>query len=142
MLHLGRTPSITTADQERFPVDPNDFDHHRMLDTISKMQQRQEEQEGDDSYMGSSGAGEVGQREDENFVYYEIPTRVTDGLSHKLNVQVKNGMIHIVEDTKDDKGGSVQMSSERMFSIDPSLNGDRAEVINEKDKVIIKIPKR
>lgn len=124
----------TQKDQERFPIDPADFDQQSMMSTIKRMREEGE--------LGASSMGEVAQREDEKNVYYDIPLKSENGSNHKLNVEIKNGMIKISEDVKAEGDAVVQTSSERMFSIDPGLDGDKAEVINEKEKVIIKIPKR
>ena len=133
---LTKVTHAPTAEQlqaERFPVNPDDFDQAKMLDTMARMSDQDE---------GASVMGEISQREDADFVYYEIPLRGHDGLNHKLNVEVKNGMIKISEDSSSSGNAIVETSSERMFSIDPSLDGDRAEVINQKDKIVLKIPKR
>jgi hypothetical protein len=122
------------ARPERFPVDPADFDHESMLETIARMKAQGE--------IGASGLGEITQREDDKNVYYEIPLKGQDGNTHKLNVEIKNGMIKISEDVSSVSDNIMETSSERMFSIGPGLVGDKAEVINEKEKVIIKIPKK
>lgn len=113
-------------EEERFPVNPADFDHSKMLD----------------SFAGASALGIVSQREDDKNVYYEVPLAGADGVNRKLNVEIKEGMIKINEDVKDHNNGVFETSSERMFSIDPMLDADKAEVINEKDKIVIRIPKK
>ncbi|MBY0412609.1 MAG: hypothetical protein K2Q18_00515 [Bdellovibrionales bacterium] len=129
----------TQNTEERFPVNPNDFDQKSMLDTIKRMN----DEENSLSAFGNMGelAG-VSEREDDKFVYYDIPLKGRDGNNHKLNVEIKNGMIKISEDVKSSGDTTMETSSERMFSIDPTLNADKAEVMNEKEKIVIKIPKK
>jgi hypothetical protein len=133
-LSLSTVSQVAHRDQERFPIDPADFDQQNMMNTIKRMREEGE--------LGASGMGEVAQHEDEKNVYYDIPLKSENGSNHKLNVEIKNGMIKISEDVKAEGDAMVQTSSERMFSIDPGLDGDKAEVINEKEKVTIKIPKK
>jgi hypothetical protein len=133
--------------EERFAVNPDDFDQNKMLDTIQRMQKETE-----DGFSGlekdldnaSSDYGSVGQHEDDKYVYYEIPLKGHDGANHKLNVEIKNGLVRVSEDTKGKAGTSMsESSSERMFTLDPRrVDADKAEVLNQKDKIIIKIPKK
>lgn len=123
--------------EERFPINPSDFDHRSMIESIERMNEEE-----DGSMMAMGNMGEVTHREDDKFSYYEIPLKNINGANQKMNVEIKDGMIKISEDIKTSGNTSIQSTSERMFSIDPSLDGDRAEVINEKDKIVIKIPKK
>lgn len=124
---VAKSPSIIQHEQagldERYPVNPDDFD----LSGFSG---------------GASMLGVISERQDEKNVYYEIPSVGADGSNRKLNVEIKDGMIRINEDVKDQHNGVFQTSSERMFTIDPSLDASRAEVINQEDKIIIRIPKK
>ena len=128
----------TNASDERIPVNPEDFDHQKMMDAASQME-RDLYQNAKDSMEDSFSLGEIKRNEDAQFVWYEIP--VTGGKSgeNHLNVEVKNGMIHISESIKDK---NIASQSERSFSIDAGLMEEKAQVENEKDKIIIKIPKR
>lgn len=131
-------PNIQVVNtEERFPVNPNDFDHDRMMETIARMS----DDEGAD-LKGASSLGIISQRQDEKNVYYDIPLKGDDGTNHKLNVEIKDGMIKISEDIKDNSNGILETSSERMFTIDQGLNADKAEVINQKDRITIRIPKK
>ena len=123
---------------ERYPVDPDDFDTRKMIEAIN------EERGGWGAPMdaGASLMGEISQREDDKFVYYEIPLNKEANANHELKVEVKNDVIHIVEVLKDGNNPLIETNAERMFTIDPSLDSSLAEVINEKNKVLIKIPKR
>lgn len=127
-------PIIATND-ERFPVEIDDFDHTSMMDTINRLSKERAD-------ARASAMGDVSKREDDDNVYYDIPQKSEGGVEHRLNVEVKDGMIKISEDQKSSGNMLVETSSERMFSIDQGLDGDRAEVINEKDKIVIKIPKK
>ena len=117
-------PKSSEIAADRFPVDPNDFDHDKMLDAIKRMQ--------DQTGAGLSVGG-VDRREDKDFVYYDIPLKPNEK-DHQLKVKVKDGMISISENTPNTE-------SEREFSIDQGLDESNAQVITDKDKVCIKIPK-
>ncbi len=80
----------------------------------------------------------IQESEDANFVYYAIPIE-NDGKNSKLNVEVKEGYIHIIHEAKDE---GFSASSEQVFPIAPNLDENKAEVLNEKNKIIIKIPKK
>lgn len=81
---------------------------------------------------------DINRREDKDFVYYEVPLINENGEKLELKVDVKNGIIEISEKSV---GANHESQSSRSFSIEPGLKEDRAQVINEKDKVVIKIPK-
>lgn len=117
------------ASRDQFPVNPDDFDHDKMIDAMSRLQQNMMKENG----LGIEIAG-VDKHEDEAFVYYEIPLDADD-LSKKLNVTVKDGMISVSEKT----GHS---ESERQFSIDSGLDEVKADVQVLNDKISIKIPKK
>lgn len=135
LVKQNQGPSHAMVNEERFPVNQADFDQKSMLEMINRMNS-------DDSSDSIAPLGEVAHREDEKYFYYDIPLKGQDGNTHKLNVELKNGMIKISEDSKSQGDSVVETSSERMFSIDPRLDGDKAEVINEKEKIVIKIPKK
>ncbi len=122
LVKISQSPSIIHPEEERYPVNPEDFN-------IA-------------GFSGASTLGMISERQDENNVYYDIPSIGADGSSRKVNVEIKDGMIRINEDVKDQRQGVFETSSERMFTIDPSLDADRAEVINQKDKIVIRIPKK
>jgi hypothetical protein len=115
--------------RNQFPVNPDDIDHDKMLDAMSRLQR---------DMMKESGAGfeiaGIDKREDDANVYYDIPLNANE-LNRKLNVNVKDGMISLSETT----GHS---ESERQFTIDPGLDETKADVQVLKDKVSIKIPKK
>ncbi len=119
---LLNTPNSRIPDPQ-FPFNPEDF-------------------EIDKNFKGASTVGLLSQREDGQFVYYEIPLNENIGDKHKLNVDIKDGVIKISEELKSDEEGSVETSSERIFTIDPALDSTKAQVINEKNKIVIKIPKK
>lgn len=135
---LNRNQVQVVNTEERFPVNPDDFDHEKMMETIKRMD---DENFGADM-RGASTLGIISQRQDDKYVYYDIPLRGDDGTNHKLNVEIKDGMIKITEDIKDEKVGLLETSSERMFSVGPGLDADKAEVINQKEKIVIRIPKK
>lgn len=134
---LKRMPVEVVTPEERMAVNPDDFDHKKMLETIARMSE-----ESIDDFKGASTLGIISQRQDDKNVYYEIPLRGDDGTNHKLNVEIKDGMIKISEDIKDNSNGILETSSERMFSIDSGLDADKAEVINQREKIVIRIPKK
>lgn len=133
------TDVVAGAD-DRFPVNPNDFDHEKIMDTIKRMERGSEH--GLESSMGSPSL--IARREDEKFEYYDLPLKGQDGLNRKLNVEIKDGIVKVREVIKNQVEDSISESiSERMISLDSmKLDINRAVVLNEKDKIVIKIPKK
>ena len=125
-LQVRHSEITATNPRDRFAVNPDDFDHDKMLDAMNRLQQDMMKE------AGPVIAG-VNRREDDKYVYYEIPLNARE-LNRELKVSVKDGMVSISENTKN-------AQSEREFSIEPGLNEAQAEVLNLKDKISIKIPK-
>ena len=87
-----------------------------------------------DSEMGQ----QVVTKEDANSVSYEIK-----GVDGKLNTEVKNGYLTISGETKKQAGNaSIQSSFHRMFPLPPNVDSEKMETISEKDKVVLRFPKR
>lgn len=124
---------------ERYPVNQDDFDTRKMIEAIKESKTGEWEQPID---SGASIIGEITQREDDKFVYYEIPVNNAANTNHELKVEVKEGFIRIAEVSKSSGEANIETSAERMFTIDPSLDSALAEVLDQKNKVLIKIPKR
>ncbi len=135
-----RLAELAAGPEERFPVDPNDFEHERIMETIKKMENNGSL--GMESVMADNA--QITEREDEKFEYYEIPLKGHDGTNRKLNVVIKDGLVRVREESSNKNENSMsESSSERMFTLDPRrLDIDRAEVINEKEKIVVKIPKK
>lgn len=125
---------------DRYPVNPDDFDHRKMIEAMRESDHFRPDEKIMDS--GASVLGDISQREDDKFVYYEIPIIKEAGINHELKVEVKEGMIKISEMLKDSTNPMIETNAERMFSIDPELDSAMAEVKNENNRVLIKIPKK
>ena len=124
--------SIVEIQNDRFPVDPNDFDHDKILEAVKKMQQGMIDQD----IIATPKLSGVNQHEDKDYFYYEIPLKTDNTKSEmKTSVTVKDGMINISEKT-------AHSEEEKTFSIAPGLDGEKAKVLNENDKIIVKIPKQ
>lgn len=128
---------INVEGVDRYPVNPDDFDNRKMIEAIRQSQGDPLEME-----TGASMVGEITQREDDKYVYYEIPINKDSQTNHELKVEVKNGVISISEILKNNGNPVIETNAERMFTIDPELDSALAEVLNEKDRVLVKIPKK
>lgn len=117
---------------ERFPVKPEDFDHEKLMDAFSNFDKSMQSFEND--FQKEMQVTGVERKEDDKFVYFEIPLNANEK-NHELKVSVKDGMISIKENTPNSE-------AERQFSIDPDLDGNKADIQTLKDKVLIKIPKK
>ena len=133
---------------DRIEVKPEEFDHSKMLKAFLneegiKLEETSDFMDSADEKWGSMENFEqleLGpkRKEDEKFVYYEFNALTEDGGDGKVKVEVKDGMIHLnIEHSK----GHSQSSMEQVFSIDPSLDDKKAEVIHQQNKIIIKVPK-
>ncbi len=143
-----------TDSNDRLPVAPHDLNNDDLMDALHRdMLERMgksaddfpgrasdtENEMTDDYGLKDFLVRDINRREDDKFVYYEVPLINENGDKLELNVQVKNGIIEIQETSS---GTNHQSQSSRSFSIEPGLKEDLASVINEKDKIIIKIPKK
>jgi hypothetical protein len=130
--------SISQINEDRVPVNPTDFDIDKMHDSFAK--NLKDDIENEDSSVIDLNAFNLtpNRKEDDLFVYYEIPLQ-KNSKNNKLNIEIKDGFIHLKSDSKDK---SMSSSMEQVFSIDSNLDDKKAEVLNEKEKVVIKIPKK
>lgn len=108
---------------EQVSINPNDFDHDRLMDAARKMKQEMIMAEG------------VERREDDQYVYYDILLNDRERRDRELKVDVSNKIITITETTKD-------VQSMREFNIEPGLDESHAQILQSKDKVSVKIPKK
>lgn len=98
-----------------------------------------------DEGMNPLDSGRMTQREDDQYIYYEVPLR---GLKEeKLDVQVSQGQVTIsgkVEKKSEEKGNSTFFSSSfhRSFPVPPGVDAEHLQVEPEKDKFVIKFPKK
>jgi hypothetical protein len=130
-INIEKQSSHISQNEERVPVTPEDLEHDKLIDAFGKMQQQILDQTED--HFGFDLGG-VKRSEDERYVYYEIPL-MGEASNKELKVNIKDGMISISENSKNSQ-------SQREFTIDPGLDEANAVVLNEKDKLNIKIPKK
>jgi hypothetical protein len=133
--------NISMNEDERIPVTPEDFDHGKMLKSLKGKNTDidREEDESERGFFSDSFNISPNRKEDDKFVYYEIPMKKNDKGENRMNVEVKGSMIHIKSDSKD---GGMSSSMEQVFSIGPGLDETKAEVINGNENIVIKIPKK
>jgi HSP20 family molecular chaperone IbpA len=90
-------------------------------------------------------SGQMTQREDDQFVYYEVPLR---GLKEeKLDVQVSQGQVTIsgkTEKKTEEKGSATYFSSSfhRSFPVPPGVDAEHLQVEPSQDRFVIKFPKK
>ncbi len=98
------------------------------------------------SYGGALGEENihVQQREDQNYVYYEL---ALNGIESKnLNIQVENGQVSVAAkiDKDSDDGGqhiTYHSSFNRSFPAPPNADAQKVEILHEANKMILKFPK-
>lgn len=113
--------------------------HSGQLDSGQNRENEKEENYNEDSYgLKNFLVQDINRREDKSFVYYEVPLINERGEKIELNVEVSDGVIEIKQKSI---GENHQSESTRVFTIEPGLQNSKAQVINESDKVVIKIPK-
>ena len=121
-------------------------------DPFAQMRKMQEDMEKD---MRRGGGGlfsmtfdggdsqNIVEKEDDHAVYYEI-----SGIDQtKLQTHVDGGMLTISGQTKQEKGrggfhAMVQQSFQRSFSLPPNVDPNGMQLTSEKDKVVLKFPKK
>ena len=103
-----------------------------------------------DSFFGSQFGGgsrslKFEQRDDENFLYYDI---TVPGLKNeKLNVGVENGMVTVSgvmeQKIEGPENQSISTTSfQRSLPLPPDVDGDKVEADINGDKLILKFPKK
>lgn len=94
--------------------------------------------------FGGGNAGEVTQREDKDYVYYDIA--IKDLNKEKLNVKVENGQISIagqIEKKTQEEGDATFFSSSfhRSFPAPPEVDAKQVQMESSQDKLTLKFPK-
>jgi HSP20 family molecular chaperone IbpA len=85
------------------------------------------------------GGAEITAKEDAKSISYEIK----DVVGGTLNTQVNNGMLTVSGESKQIHGSiSMQSSFQRSFSLPPNVDAAKMETISEKDKVVLRFPKK
>ncbi len=106
-----------------------------------KMQEEMEKemQAGGGFGFVSGGTQQVITKEDEGSISYEI-----SGVdATKLNVSVKDGYLNLSGETSRKTGGAnFQSSFQRMFPLPRNVDSAKMETTSEKDKVILRFPKK
>lgn len=98
--------------------------------------------------FGGGEPGEIRQREDDDFIYYDVV--IKDLVNQKLDIRVEGGQITVsgtVEKKSSDKGNkrsSQQFFSStfhRSFPVPYGVDETKAQMEQEGEKIIIKLPK-
>lgn len=96
--------------------------------------------------MSAGEDQQVVEREDEHAVYYEI-----SGIDQtKLSTKVEGGQLTITGETSKKSGGEeggffqaeMRSTFQRSFPLPPNVDEQKMEMSSEKDKVILRFPKR
>ncbi len=93
--------------------------------------------------LGGVGEQEIVEKEDEESFFYEI-----SGIDQtKLSTRVEDGYIMIKGETKKSQGAggmsaTIQSTFQRTFPLPPNVDETKMEMSNDKDKVILRFPKR
>lgn len=94
--------------------------------------------------FGGGDAGNIKQREDDHFVYYDISI---EGLKHEeVNVKVENGQLSISgqvekKTQEGDSGTFLSSSFHRSFPVPPSVDTNKVQMEQKDGKIIVKFPK-
>lgn len=94
--------------------------------------------------FGGGNAGEITQREDKDYVYYDIA--IKDLNKEKLNVKVENGQISIsgqIEKKTQENGDATLFSSSfhRSFPAPSEVDDKKVQMESSQDKLTLKFPK-
>ncbi len=132
--HMAHAEKAMREMQKRFFGNQNPF---------AEAQRMREEMARGGFFSMEEGSQQVVEREDDRAVYYEI-----SGIDQtKLDTSVNDGVLTISGISKQNKGSggfqvTMQSSFQRSFSLPSSVDESKMEMISEKDKVILKFPKR
>lgn len=94
--------------------------------------------------MGGKALGDIKQREDQHFVYYDIDLKGQN--PNQLKVEVKDGEVTIsgqTENKENHQGESSYFSSSfhRAFPLPDGVNGQAFKMERQDQKIILKFPK-
>jgi HSP20 family molecular chaperone IbpA len=131
----GIPPGIFDKDDEDF------FNAQDPFTVIRKMQDeaRQQMAQGFSGFDIEAQGGKITEKEDAKSLSYEISG--VDGGS--LNTKVEDGYLTISGNAKRQRAGfSVTSSFQRSFSLPPTVDPTKMQTISEKDKVVLRFPKR
>lgn len=144
-------PSLKAQNDSSMEKAIDDFNNNSFFDKsddpfeqMRRMQGRFLKQFDHPMPFSSNDVGEIKRREDEKFVYYEIPIK---GLKNeKLNVKVSDGQIHISgqTETKSDDGSSsafLTSSFHRSFPVPSDVDANKVQLENTSNQLVIKFPK-
>lgn len=97
-------------------------------------------------FAGKFGGGsvyDISQREDENFIYYDI--KVNDLQSTSINTRIENGQITITGTIQrggdESSAGLFKSTFNRSFPLPPNVDHEKMELLPEADKMVLKFPK-
>ncbi len=91
------------------------------------------------AFQGANSEQNIVKKEDAHSVSYEI--KGVEGSS--LNTSVQNGYLTISGMTKSESAHvSFQSSFHRMFPLPPNVDSAKMETLSEKDKVVLRFPKK
>jgi HSP20 family molecular chaperone IbpA len=129
-----------------FPPGFNDaFEDDDAMDPFVQMQRMQQEMMRGMAPGGGLGqrAGEVQEREDDQFVYYDIHVKGVD--QNKLKVNIENGQISISGEIifipEGEQEGGMVSKFHRTFPAPPQTDAEKVQVESSKDKITLKFPK-
>lgn len=94
--------------------------------------------------MGGKALGDIKQREDKQYVYYDIDLKGQD--PKELKIEVKNGEVTISgqTETKENRQGEssyFSSSFHRAFPVPDGVNGQAFKMERQDQKIILKFPK-
>ena len=100
--------------------------------------------------FGGGSVNDISRREDADFVYYDI--KIDDLNSTSISTKIENGHITITGSTEKKSGagdnGSTSAESvfkstfNRTFPLPDHVDQNKMETVSEKDKVVLKFPKK
>lgn len=137
---------VTVDSQSLFgsPVE----DENDPIARMQKMQERMEQSILQDQLGGNAQTfntgGEISQREDEKFVYYDL--ELGDGELKEMQANVSGGQLQIsarLESTEQVNGmqSSINSSFNRSFPVPPGVDAEKFRMNQEGKKLVISFPK-
>jgi len=128
--------------------EPESFDPFQQMRQMQKQMMKQMEEAEAGGIWGDQQAQaddpKIHEREDKDYVYYDISTR--DIGKDKLKVRVADGQISVsgqIEKNSDDDGNSAFFSSSfhRSFPVPPEVDANKVQMEQNQDQLTLKFPK-
>ncbi len=133
---LNSLSILSNNTDQRQSLNLEDIDENALIKAFEHMQSSPTENHFDVEEFGIEG---VTKNDEGDFVIYEISLINEQGKKKEIKVNIANGLLTLNEKIEEDHSF---FERSRSFSLPTELDLDKAEVKEDQQKIIVKIPKK